>query len=339
MGLITRCSSCGTMFKVVADQLRISDGWVRCGHCTDIFDATADLRDESQLGASEAGVRGEVHEEPAPEQMGVAVAAPADVGSFHEATPQEPVDTSSEYPSSLHSEVHDSVLDEPPDPVEIEQAAQSLRENPLDEPFELRRADSGDVEEAGPHGFSKPMPLETESQLEDLSFVRQARRHEFWRTPMVRGVLLFMLLALGTALAAQIALHERDRLAAAYPSSRPLLAGMCAAVGCRLGPPRLIDMVGIETSSFNKLRSDAYRLNVTLRNQASVPVAMPALELTLTDSQDQPVLRRVLQPADFAPGTAALASSADWSTSVGVSVQAGVGGGRIAGYRLLAFYP
>src|SRR6478672_4319935 len=39
MSLITSCPACGTMFKVVPDQLRISEGWVRCGHCAEIFDA------------------------------------------------------------------------------------------------------------------------------------------------------------------------------------------------------------------------------------------------------------------------------------------------------------
>ena len=32
------------MFKVVPDQLKISEGWVRCGHCTEIFDASANLQ-------------------------------------------------------------------------------------------------------------------------------------------------------------------------------------------------------------------------------------------------------------------------------------------------------
>ncbi|RZJ16976.1 MAG: hypothetical protein EOO54_16635, partial [Haliea sp.] len=45
MSLITRCPSCGTMFKVVPDQLRISQGWVRCGHCAEVFDASAHLQD------------------------------------------------------------------------------------------------------------------------------------------------------------------------------------------------------------------------------------------------------------------------------------------------------
>lgn len=44
MSFITRCSACGTAFKVVADQLKIADGWVRCGHCQQVFDATQDLQ-------------------------------------------------------------------------------------------------------------------------------------------------------------------------------------------------------------------------------------------------------------------------------------------------------
>ena len=40
MSFTTRCPACGTTFKIVADQLKISEGWVRCGHCADVFDAT-----------------------------------------------------------------------------------------------------------------------------------------------------------------------------------------------------------------------------------------------------------------------------------------------------------
>src|SRR5437764_6840424 len=50
MSLITSCPACGTMFRVVPDQLKISDGWVRCGHCSEVFDAAAHLSDESVLG-------------------------------------------------------------------------------------------------------------------------------------------------------------------------------------------------------------------------------------------------------------------------------------------------
>ena len=39
MALVTRCPKCSTMFRVVPDQLRVSAGWVRCGHCSEVFDA------------------------------------------------------------------------------------------------------------------------------------------------------------------------------------------------------------------------------------------------------------------------------------------------------------
>ena len=39
-GLATRCSACGTVFRVVPDQLRVSEGWVRCGRCAEVFNAS-----------------------------------------------------------------------------------------------------------------------------------------------------------------------------------------------------------------------------------------------------------------------------------------------------------
>jgi predicted Zn finger-like uncharacterized protein len=39
MTLATRCPACGTVFRVVQDQLRVSQGWVRCGRCSEAFNA------------------------------------------------------------------------------------------------------------------------------------------------------------------------------------------------------------------------------------------------------------------------------------------------------------
>ena len=50
MRLVTRCPACATTFKVVRDQLRISDGWVRCGRCSEVFDATLDLHEAEDDG-------------------------------------------------------------------------------------------------------------------------------------------------------------------------------------------------------------------------------------------------------------------------------------------------
>ena len=45
MSLATRCVACGTVFRVVQDQLKVSEGWVRCGRCGDVFNALEGLFD------------------------------------------------------------------------------------------------------------------------------------------------------------------------------------------------------------------------------------------------------------------------------------------------------
>lgn len=44
-GLATRCPQCHTVFRVVIDQLRVSEGWVRCGRCAEVFNAGQALMD------------------------------------------------------------------------------------------------------------------------------------------------------------------------------------------------------------------------------------------------------------------------------------------------------
>lgn len=111
---------------------------------------------------------------------------------------------------------------------------------------------------------------------------------------------------------------------------------LCGAVRCEIAPPRQIADVVIDSSSFNKARGDSYQLALTMKSKASIPLAMPAVELTLTDAQDQPVLRRVLLPTDMG-APMELSARGEWSASVQVIVT--TGGARVAGYRLLAFYP
>lgn len=45
MSLATRCPHCSTIFKVVQDQLKMSGGWVRCGRCSQPFNALETLFD------------------------------------------------------------------------------------------------------------------------------------------------------------------------------------------------------------------------------------------------------------------------------------------------------
>ncbi len=89
MSLATSCPSCGTVFKVVEDQLKVSEGWVRCGHCHDVFNALEGLFDLERRDSMMQGLRtlpGALDVEPAvrPDRGGLAaeptvVTPPADM--------------------------------------------------------------------------------------------------------------------------------------------------------------------------------------------------------------------------------------------------------------------
>ena len=189
----------------------------------------------------------------------------------------------------------------------------------------------------------------------DVSFVRDARRKAFWKKPWVRGSLALLSLGLLAALLMQWVLQQRDSLAALEPRLLPLLQTLCSHLQCEIRPPRHIESLVIDSSSFNRIGPDAYRLSFTLKNTGSIALEMPALEVTLTDTQDQAVLRRVLLPAQFGASTTTLAARSELTGAVSMKVS---GDGnralspsssppssepsaplRVAGYRILTFYP
>ena len=52
MSLLTQCPACKTLFRVVQDQLRVSQGWVRCGQCSEVFQGNLYLQQTSHVGPS-----------------------------------------------------------------------------------------------------------------------------------------------------------------------------------------------------------------------------------------------------------------------------------------------
>jgi hypothetical protein len=80
-------------------------------------------------------------------------------------------------------------------------------------------------------------------------------------------------------------------------------------------------------------------LTATVRNRAATPLAYPYLELTLTDSNDQVVVRRALAPTDYASGTADIGGGIPANGEVVVKLFIDASATTQAGYRLYLFYP
>lgn len=336
MSLITSCPACGTMFRVVPDQLKISEGWVRCGHCTEVFDATAHLAEQAPA---------------APDFTDEGVTQPGEMntvpgGWVPHAPPPPPVRQAPRDPLVIPTPAPTLAPPPPPAAAPRQGTDSELEPSALDMPFVFRRSDMVDTDPMSSVSPPAPSRFDVDSgegdSLSDadldVSFVRQARRKAFWRRPGVRILLSLVGLLLGAALLLQAAWHDRDRLALAQPGLKPALEQMCELLQCQLGAPRQIEALVIESSGFNRLRSDTYRLSFSLRNSAPTAVALPLMELTLTDTQDQPVARRVLTPAELGAPEPVIAATGEWSANVGLAVSLN-GGARIAGYRLLAFYP
>jgi predicted Zn finger-like uncharacterized protein len=143
------------------------------------------------------------------------------------------------------------------------------------------------------------------------------------------------------ALLLQAVFHFRDWLSAHVPSTRPVLTQLCALAGCTIRPLRDVAALSIEASD---LQADpAHRglliLTATIRNRANYPIGYPHLELTLTDSQDQVVVRRALAPAEYASGTADVARGIAANAEVPVKLFVDASATTQAGYRLYLFFP
>lgn len=172
---------------------------------------------------------------------------------------------------------------------------------------------------------------------DEPGFVRQARRQAFWHSAGMRVALVLGSLVAVAGVVGQYAWLQRDVLAAQYPALAPVLAKACSLAGCELQARRAIADVVISGSGFKQLADDRrYQWSLTLENRSDAPVAMPMAELTLTDAQDRPLLRRVID-LRLLGGPEQLHARQEWSVNVPVQVQDL--GAAVAGYRALVFYP
>lgn len=182
------------------------------------------------------------------------------------------------------------------------------------------------------------------SDTEAPSFLQPAASvaASFWRRTWVRGVLVVLFLLLTTGLLLQIAFHQRERLSAQFPDMTPLLQATCTFLGCDLLPLREIESIRIESSSFNQVLPNIYRLSLTLRNSSAFELAAPAIELSLTDGLDQVIVRRVLLADEWqnsSPAKPEVPARGEISATRLLSLELPNSPERVAGYRLLAFYP
>ena len=358
MNLATRCTACGTMFRVVQDQLRVSEGWVRCGRCQAVFNAQESLFDLD-------------HDTPPPWQ------APAETAD--ELVSPPPADESPEGDISFPTESRGDITE--PDPPAQEPTHEPALESSVDDadreamaevsdataaeptssdsaPSEAMAADSAAIASADVVGDveartdSAPTDAPTDAPAEVTpAFLRQAERNQRWEQPPVRRMLWVLVAVSALLLGTQVVQHFRQVIAAQYPGTLPWLQSFCGLTGCRLDALQRITDVSIENTALTQGQRPApsaddaasspdsdtniLRLAITLRNRGQWAIAMPSVDLSLTGSDGELVARRSLSPLDFGIADPQLPPGLDTP----LSLRFRVAGGRVSGYTVEVFYP
>jgi hypothetical protein len=153
----------------------------------------------------------------------------------------------------------------------------------------------------------------------------------------------FLLLVAAAALASQATYRYRTEIAVLAPATREVVSAACRALRCKTSLPRRPELLSIESSDLqNDARSDSVIvLNAVLRNRAPFSQDYPALELTLTDEADRPVVRRVLTPSDYLGASRPAVSDQGLAPGAEASFRVTFDAGRTraTGYRLYLFFP
>jgi predicted Zn finger-like uncharacterized protein len=310
MNYITSCPACETQFLLTTEHLKAHRGKVQCGNCEHIFNAknrlTAISDDITSTAEYQASIEAQSH------------------------TATEP---SNETPIG---DVLNIVLDSVPDLEDLNTA-------------ESNQAASNQIRpsnNAGSNYTSQHIPVvidaEEANQIQepitindltaDPKFQASKPKTKVW------PVLLCLLLAILAGLQTIYAL--RTKIAAEYPQFEPYLQQTCAALQCEIALPKNLDLVTIDDSDMqeDENHQNVIKFTSLLINNASYTQAYPNIELTLTDTADQPVLRKTIQAAEYLTANANVPAGIASREEVRINLAINVKDLEVAGYRVLLVY-
>jgi len=371
MTMITTCPACRTRFRVTPEQLKAHGGDVRCGRCAKVFLAHNYLEYEPEAMAPEKvpAVQAESVAEDVPQPAEEMLLEFDAAEEFHppseEASEEPPVaPQTEEEPQSAEEMSQSEAAEEFLPPYEeapkapeqetstpTEDAGEELQpaeEMPLQpEAAEAFPSPPEETSEAPPPAAHEPVqdvPLDliypdwespektpVEGPTEEKGVAKKRRFFWLW-------LLCSILLLVG--LGGQGLYFFRSDLAARHPDLKPLLQRFCDVLQCSIRLPADPDLLSIEASSLeaDPAQANLITLNAILRNRAKLAQEYPQLELTLTDTKDQMVARRIFSPRDYAKN-ADLGRGMPPNEELTVKLYLDLGDLKAAGYRVFLFYP
>ncbi|OGS99848.1 MAG: hypothetical protein A3F73_05505 [Gallionellales bacterium RIFCSPLOWO2_12_FULL_59_22] len=206
----------------------------------------------------------------------------------------------------------------------------SLTETPPDDPATLTQPTAADEPVAQPATLAERVAI----LQDDESGREPPPEYRRWLWAVAAFLLLLALLA-------QAAYFFRVDLAARLPGLKPALTGYCQLLGCSVPLPQKTGLMSIESSDLeaDPARENQITLNALLRNRAPYPQAFPNLELTLNDTHDTPLARRIFKPKDYLPPLENEQTGLLPNHEISVRLHLNTNDLMPTGYRLVLFYP
>ena len=341
--MLTRCPHCQTQFRVTSEQLKTCKGSVRCGECRAIFDALESLADEPPVVLPAAVV---FPDAPTLPVEPAAIEAPVS----HEFRPASVPEPQLPLPASLAPEPEAALEPEPvpvseappapepavePQPYTEPEPESELRPAPEPEPAPAPAPAPGSVSKAvsEPVSDTETLPMGASGEPVSPASLIPAVVPPPRRLPLIIGIILLVLLA-----SAQASYVFRAELAVVMPEWRPILLAACETLGCNLPRPHKSELVDIASSDLAPV-GKGLLLAATLKNRAPFDQEYPHLELTLTDTDDAPLVRKVLAPADYLRADRQVADGFAAGGELEVHLSLDADELPAVGYRLYLFYP
>ena len=118
-------------------------------------------------------------------------------------------------------------------------------------------------------------------------------------TTMMAIMVVLVIFAIG-----QMIFFLRGDIAKHWPKSKPSLAAICHTLDCKIPLPQHADLLALDDTELIKdvTHNDVIQFNGVIINNAPYAQSFPSLELTLTDDQDMPVMRRKIAPSEYLNG-------------------------------------
>jgi predicted Zn finger-like uncharacterized protein len=329
--MFTLCPKCALTLVVTAADLRVAQGYVRCGRCLNVFNALARLSEErparapppDAAGPTSAAAATEESEDGAAPQPSAPSAAD-DAGEIEVELDASLLETSAHAPAALQETAEPPAKAEgplPATPAPPSAAVAASAAVAMAAPAETREKHAQPTSVAPAPATEVPHDPVQASQSDKSSPPAQLPDALQTNTPQQRPEEAFELVtrrpraglawtlgagALAIALVLQVVNHYRDALAA-NPALRGPLSAVYSALGVKLAPRWNIKAYEVRQlgASVSGATAGEIVVRASVKNAASRAQPLPLLRVTLQDRFGNRIAARDVPPRDYLPSPVA----------------------------------